>query len=87
MMLDNQTLIFRDDSGKITKYEGIICSSIEEASELLHPDYWKEIPVGSMYVMNNGTKLIHVYDNTMLIRVNGSRHFIQIGDTETENRD
>ncbi len=77
-MLDNQTLrITKGD--KTIEYKGVICTSKEEASTLLHPDYWNEIPVGMMKICNGGnTKLIRISNNTMLIRNCGSRHFITV---------
>lgn len=78
-MLDNQTLRITKNNGDTVEYKGVIFSSREEASALLHPDYWKEIPVGMMRVFNEGSKkLIRLNENTFLIRNNGSRHFITV---------
>lgn len=79
-MLDNQTLRITKNSGEMVEYKGVICTSREEAASLLHPDYWDKIPVGYMRVFNNrDVKLIRISENTMLIRVNGSRNFVQVG--------
>lgn len=78
-MIDN-CVKYLSNGDKIVRYDGVIYDSISEASEVLHPDYWKDIPVGCMMVLDNGAKkLIRYEDNLMLIRVNGSRHFVQIG--------
>ena len=76
-MIDNATLTIKKQNETVT-YSGVICSSIEEASPLIHPDYWSEIPIGMMRIFNDGKKLIRYSENTFLIRVNGSRHFVQI---------
>lgn len=77
-MIDN-CVKYLSKGDKVVRYDGVIYDSISEAAEVLHPDYWKDIPVGYMMVLDNGTKkLIHHEDNLMLIRVNGSRHFVQI---------
>jgi hypothetical protein len=79
-MLDNQTLRITKNNGETVEYNGVIYSSKKEAAAVLHPDYWDEIPVGKMRVFNSrDAKLIRINENTMLIRVNGSRHFVQVG--------
>jgi len=76
-MVDNVRLeIYKGD--KQVEYKGVVCKSREEASSLLHPDYWKGIPVGGMMIIDGHKKLIHILENLMLIRVNDSRHFIRI---------
>lgn len=78
-MLDNQTLRIIKNSGEMVEYKGVICTSRKEAAFLLHPDYWDEIPVGMMRILNGkNAKIIRISDNTMLIRVNGSRHFVRV---------
>lgn len=78
-MLDNQTLLITKNNGDTVEYKGVIFSSKKEAATLLHPDYWNEIPVGTMRVFNKGSKkLIRLNENTFLIRNNGSRHFIAV---------
>ena len=77
-MQDNVIMTLNKGERTIT-YTGVVCESISEASALLHPDYWKNIPVGMKMLLDNGTKiLIRLNENTMLIRVNGSRHFVQM---------
>ena len=76
-MTNNVTLTITKGE-KTVNYFGVICNSITEAASLLHPSYW-EIPVGKKMLLENGTKiLIRFAENIMLIRVNGSRNFIQI---------
>lgn len=76
-MIDNATLTIKKQNETVI-YSGVICSSIEEASSLIHPDYWNEIPIGMKRTFDDGKKLIRYSENTFLIRVNGSRHFVQI---------
>lgn len=77
-MTDNVTLTIINGE-KTVNYFGVICESIAEASSLLHPSYWEEIPVGMKMLLDNGTKIFMRYaENIMLIRVNHSRNFVQI---------
>lgn len=77
-MIDNVSMVITKGEKTIV-YNGVVCSSIEEAASLIHPDYWKDIPVGMMMLLENGVKkLIRFSKDIMLIRVNGSRHFVQI---------
>lgn len=75
-MLDNQYLILSKPSGESVVYLGVVCT-MEESKALLHPDYWKEIPVGCKMIFED-TKLIHLTEDTMLIRKNNSRNFIKL---------
>jgi len=76
-MTDNATLTIINNE-KTVYYYGVICESIAEAASLLHPSYW-EIPIGKKMILENWTKILIRYsEDIMLIRVNGSRNFIQI---------
>jgi len=79
MIHDNLEMIITKASGEQVKYTGVSGESAEELSSLLHPDYWKEIPVGKMRRFNDGINiLIRFSENVMLIRHNGSRNFVLI---------
>ena len=83
-MKDNITMTITKDD-KVAHYMGVICSSIQEAASLIHPDYWRDIPVGKMMILADGeNKLLRIANNTMLIRHNGSRHFVQIEGEDLE---
>lgn len=58
-------------------YFGVICT-FEESKSLLHPDNWNEIPIGYKKCCDNGIKIIHYDENTMLFRKGNKRYFIQL---------
>ena len=75
-MLDNMIMVINDH-----QYIGVEFDSKEEAANVLHPSYWDSIPVGHKMSFNKDsifTILIRLCENVMLIRRNGSRHFVQI---------
>lgn len=81
-MLDNVTLVITKKTGEHVEYNGVCFASKEEASQLLHPDYWNEIPVGHQLLIggDRNRRLMRLSEEVMLIMVNGSRNFVQIGE-------
>lgn len=79
MIHDNLEMVITKSSGEQVLYTGVSGESAEELAHLLHPDYWKEIPVGKMRKFKDGINvLIRFSEHIMLIRHNGSRNFVLI---------